>query len=472
MSKRIDNLMKNSVVFMIGNFASKILIFLLLPLYTNVLNPDEYGEVDIYINLLAVLFSIVSLQAGESVFRFIVDAKDEQEKTSVISNAFVIALFGIAAFSVGMFIFGQVTNFKYTLVFILYVAFNIFSVFCQQTIRGLNYTTLYSTVGVLATIVQILGNIIFIFICKMGAASLLWAHVITFIFVFICILVKCRLFRYFKIEAVKLDILKEHLKFNLPLLPNALCIWGVSSLGRYLLLFFYSTSEVGLFAFATKFSQFLIAINSVIFFAWQQSALSEYNSEDKNEYATDIFNKFISLELGAISMMIPCVKFLIFTVMGEQYRLAWTYVPIFFFGALLTFCGDFVSIGFFGAKKTNTVFFASLASLLVYFFVGYFGVKYWYIWGVGIAYVLSKIVYYIVLQVRVKKYLYAKPKLNKIAIPSIMVAGSMVTYYLVDSFYCLLGLTVFFGVLTIVTNLEFIKEMLSILFGKFSKKKN
>ena len=121
MSKRIDNLMKNSVVFMIGNFASKILIFLLLPLYTNVLNPDEYGEVDIYINLLAVLFSIVSLQAGESVFRFIVDAKDEQEKTSVISNAFVIALFGIAAFSVGMFIFGQVTNFKYTLVFILYV---------------------------------------------------------------------------------------------------------------------------------------------------------------------------------------------------------------------------------------------------------------------------------------------------------------------------------------------------------------
>ena len=229
--------------------------------------------------------------------------------------------------------------------FILYVAFNIFSVFCQQAIRGLNYTTLYSSVGVFATIVQILGNIVFIFVCKMGASAMLWAHIITFIFVFVCILVKCRFFRYFKIKAVKSDNIKEHLKFNLPLLPNALCIWGVSSLGRYLLLFFYSTSEVGLFAFATKFSQFLIAINGVIFFAWQQSALSEYNSEDKNEYATDIFIKFISLELGAISIMIPCMKFLIFTVMGEQYRLAWAYVPIFFFGDLLTFCGELVSIG-------------------------------------------------------------------------------------------------------------------------------
>ena len=57
------------------------MIHLLLPLYTNVLNPDEYGEMDIYINILAVLFSIVSLQAGESIFRFIVDAKDDKEKT-------------------------------------------------------------------------------------------------------------------------------------------------------------------------------------------------------------------------------------------------------------------------------------------------------------------------------------------------------------------------------------------------------
>ena len=472
MSKRINNLMKNSAVFMVGNFASKILIFLLLPLYTNVLNPDEYGEMDIYINILAVLFSIVSLQAGESIFRFIVDAKDDKEKTSVISNAFAIAFFGVTAFSLGMLIYGQITNFKYTLVFILYVAFNIFSVLCQQAIRGLNYSVVYSSVGVLATLVQVLGNIIFIFVCKLGAASLLWAHVITFVFVFICILFKCNIFNYFKISAVKLNIIKEHLKFNLPLLPNALCIWGVSSLGRYLLLFFYSTSEVGLFAFATKFSQFLIAINGVIFFAWQQSALSEYNSEDKNEYATDIFNKFISLELGAISMMIPCVKFLIFTVMGEQYRLAWTYVPIFFIGALFTFCGDFVSIGFFGAKKTNTVFFASFASLLVYFVVGYFSVKPWYILGVGIAYVLSKIIYFIVLQIRVKQYMYAKPKLKEIALPSLMTIASMVLYYVIDSFYCLIGIAFVFGILTLFINREFVKEIISSLFGKFLKPKN
>lgn len=472
MNKRFDNLMKNSVVLMLGNFSSKILMFVLLPLYTNVLDPTEYGEMDIYINILAILYSIVSLQAGESVFRFIVDAKDDNEKTSVISNAFVIAVFGVSIFTIGMLIFGTITGFQYTLAFILYVAFNIFSVFCQQAIRGLNFTAIYSSVGVLATIVQVLGNIIFIFVCKIGAASLLWAHIVTFIFILVCILVKCRFFNYFKAPAIKLSIVKEHLKFNLPLLPNALCLWCVSSLGKYLLLFFYSTSEVGLLAFATKFSQFITAINGVIFFAWQQSAISEYNSEDKNEYATDIFNKFISLELGAISIVIPCVKLLIFSVMGEQYRLAWVYVPIFFIGALFNFCGDFVSIGFFGAKKTNTVFFASLAALVVYFITGYFSVKYWYILGVGIAFTLAKFVYFMVLQIRVKKYMYAKLLIKKLAFPGFVMLVSMVLYYVVDAWYLLVVVAVLFGGLTVITNREFIKVVFSSLFNKFLKKNN
>lgn len=472
LNQRINNLMKNSLVFILGNFASKILIFFLLPLYTNVLDPNEYGEMDIYINILAILFSVVSLQAGESVFRFIVDAKTEEEKTSVISNALVSAVVGILSFALGMTVFGAITGFKYTFIFILYVTFNILSVFCQQTIRGLNLSFLYSSVGVLATLVQLTGNIVFIVIFKMGAVSLLWAYIITFVFTFLFISLKCRFYKYIKLSAIKPSIIKEHLKFNLPLLPNALCLWGVSSLGKYLLLFFYSTASVGLYAFATKFSQLIAAINGVIFFAWQQSAISEYNSEDKDEYATEIFNKFIALELGAISVIIPIVKFLVFTVMGEEYRMAWVFIPIFFIGALFQFCGDFVSIGFFGAKKTNTVFYASMASLLIYFATGVFGVKYWHIAGAGLSYSVSKLAYYIILQIRVKKYLYAKPLVKKLIVPTVMSLASAALYYSIDSFILLIFASLVFAGLTVFINRDVIKEIISMILGRLSKKKN
>lgn len=462
--------MKNSIIFMVGNFASKLLMFFLLPLYTNVLEPSEYGEMDIYINILAIFYSVVSLQSGESVFRFMVDAKTENEKISVVSNSLIIAIFGMTIYTIGMLLFGWITDFKYTLVFILYVIFNIFAVFSQQIIRGLNYTKIYSTVGVLSTLVQVAGNILFIFVCGLGAVSLLWAHVLTYIFIFVVLLIKCKFFRYFKPSYIKLGLIKEHLKFNIPLLPNALCIWGVSSLGKYLLLVFYSTSEVGLLAFATKFSQLISAVNGIIFLAWQQSAISEYESEDKNEYATDVFNKFISLELGITSAIIIFVKFLIFTIMGEEYRLAWIYVPVFFIGAIFNFCGNFASIGFFGAKKTNTVFFSSLAAVVVYLIVGYFGAKEFYILGVGVAYALAQFIYYLVIQIRVKKYMYAKPLLKKLLVPLIMFISSVLLYYVVDTWYLLIVVAIGYGCLTLMVNRGFIKEVLSSLLGKIGKK--
>lgn len=455
---------------MVGNFASKLLMFFLLPLYTNVLEPSEYGEMDIYINILAIFYSVVSLQSGESVFRFMVDAKTENEKISVVSNSLIIAIFGMTIYTIGMLLFGWITDFKYTLVFILYVIFNIFAVFSQQIIRGLNYTKIYSTVGVLSTLVQVAGNILFIFVCGLGAVSLLWAHVLTYIFIFVVLLIKCKFFRYFKPSYIKLGLIKEHLKFNIPLLPNALCIWGVSSLGKYLLLVFYSTSEVGLLAFATKFSQLISAVNGIIFLAWQQSAISEYESEDKNEYATDVFNKFISLELGITSAIIIFVKFLIFTIMGEEYRLAWIYVPVFFIGAIFNFCGNFASIGFFGAKKTNTVFFSSLAAVVVYLIVGYFGAKEFYILGVGVAYALAQFIYYLVIQIRVKKYMYAKPLLKKLLVPLIMFISSVLLYYVVDTWYLLIVVAIGYGCLTLMVNRGFIKEVLSSLLGKIGKK--
>ena len=46
---RYKQLMKNMGLLTIGNFASKLLSFLLVPLYTNVLTTKEYGTFDIVV---------------------------------------------------------------------------------------------------------------------------------------------------------------------------------------------------------------------------------------------------------------------------------------------------------------------------------------------------------------------------------------------------------------------------------------
>ena len=462
--------MKNTVVFTIGNFSSKILVFLLLPLYTNYLNPAEYGEVDIYINILSIAYSFVSLQTIETVFRYIQDAKNDREKDEVISNSLIVALAGIAVFAIGMTIYGTIVDFPYTFVFILYVAFNILAQYCQQAIRGMNSTVLYSTVGVLSTFVQLASNIIFIVICHFGAVSLLWSHVVTSLFILLAILLKCNILKHFKFSAIKFSVIKEQLGYSIPLMPNAICIWGINSLGRYLLLFFYTTTEVGLLSFATKFSQALGMVNNIFFMAWQQSAISEYNSKDKNEYATEVFNNFLSLLLSAAAILMPAIKFLTFTIMGDEYRIAWVYVPIFFLGTIFNACERFVSMGFYSAKKTSTVFITSLIALAIYFGVGYFAAKEWYIWGVGIAHALSEFVYYLIMHFKVKKYMHVSVKVKKLILPVLIVVVSTVLYYLVDSIYMLILVAAAVAFASLFANMSLFKGLIRMLLGKFKKK--
>lgn len=466
LENRNRNLVKNSIIFMIGNFSSKILIFFLLPLYTHYLNPAEYGEFDIYINILSMLYCFVSLQSIEIIYRFIQDAYDDLSKSEVISNSLFITVIGILIFSIGMIFIKIWTGFPYAYIFILYTTWNIIAQFCQQCIRGMNRSALYSITGVLSTFIQVASNVLFIVVFQLGAISLLWAHVITYFFISLIILAKFNVFKYFNYRSINLRIIFDQLRYSVPLMPNALCLWGISSLGRYLLLFFYTTTEVGVLVFATKFSQLLGVVNSVFFMAWQQSAITEYNSSDKNQFASSIFNKFLLLQISAVAVFFPIIKILVFTIMGEAYRIAWPYIPLFFIGIMFNAYANFVSMGFYGAKKTNTVFIASFVAIALYFLLGYFGAEYLYIWGVGIAYMISQIVYFSIMHIKVRPYMHIIIQYKKNLFPLITLSFSTLIYYLIQEIWVLAIVTV----LLVILGIYFNKELLVKLLGLIKRK--
>lgn len=466
---RSSKLVKNSFVFFIGNFASKLLSFFLLPLYTHYLTNSVYGEFDIFINILAIAYCVVSFQSIEVVYRYVQDCKTEEDFQSVITNSFIISVAGISCFALLMFLLNLLFGFEYWLVFILYTSSNIFAQFCQQCIRGLNRTILYSSVGVLATLAQVLFNVIFIVCLNMGGVSMLWAHVGTFIIICIAILLRCNLLRYITLKAYSPKVVKEQLKYGLPLMPNALCLWGISSLGRYLLLLFYTTAAVGILAFSSKFSLLLGVVNSVFFLAWQQSAISEYNSSDRDEYASSVFDAFVKLQITGICVILPMIKVLIFSIMGSTYQEGWIYVPLFFIGIMFNAFANFVSMGFFGAKQTKSVFYASFLGILVYISVGYFGAKYLYITGVGIAYILSQLVYFIVMKFKGAKYMKVNIHYKShLGIVWVLIC-SLVTYYLTNNLFILIGWCITYSLFGLYFNKTLLKKLCGMVVTKVKR---
>ena len=75
MDNRYKYLIKNTGVLTISNFSSKILTFLMVPLYTNVLTTAEYGTYDLSISTVSLLTPILSLNVVDGVMRYSMDAR-------------------------------------------------------------------------------------------------------------------------------------------------------------------------------------------------------------------------------------------------------------------------------------------------------------------------------------------------------------------------------------------------------------
>ena len=72
------NLIKNTLVLLIGKISVQFISFLMLPLYTGVLSTNDYGIIDIVLTYVALFSPVVTLQLEMSVFRFLVDKRSKE----------------------------------------------------------------------------------------------------------------------------------------------------------------------------------------------------------------------------------------------------------------------------------------------------------------------------------------------------------------------------------------------------------
>ena len=92
-NNRKHYLMKNTIIFTLGNLGSKLISFFLIPLYTNVLTTAEYGVIDLVATVGTVAVPIFTLNICEAVMRFALDKDANTKKITQIGTR--VLLIGI-----------------------------------------------------------------------------------------------------------------------------------------------------------------------------------------------------------------------------------------------------------------------------------------------------------------------------------------------------------------------------------------
>ena len=77
---RERNIAKNAFIFTAGKVAAQFIGFLLLPLYSALLTPEDFGTADLINTLVFLIIPFVGVQMDTALFRFTVDCRENRDK--------------------------------------------------------------------------------------------------------------------------------------------------------------------------------------------------------------------------------------------------------------------------------------------------------------------------------------------------------------------------------------------------------
>lgn len=72
---RLKRFLQTALTYFIGNILSKLITFVLIPIYTNKLTPSEYGNYDLVITIITLLFLLPFFKFGMVCFDFRLNAR-------------------------------------------------------------------------------------------------------------------------------------------------------------------------------------------------------------------------------------------------------------------------------------------------------------------------------------------------------------------------------------------------------------
>src|SRR5262245_37416915 len=104
MASDLSRFAKHSGIYAVGNALNRLGAFVLLPLYTRYLTPSEYGTLELFYALSALISTVLAVGLSHARLRFYFDHKDEANRHSVVSTNFLasLAISAVGAVAVGL----------------------------------------------------------------------------------------------------------------------------------------------------------------------------------------------------------------------------------------------------------------------------------------------------------------------------------------------------------------------------------
>lgn len=413
MLSKLKELTKDTAIYGISTMVGRFLNFILVPFFTNIFDPNEYGYVMLlyaYIGLFNIIFvyGLESAFLKYAAFKDIGDDKDNFSTpylsilfTSILFTSIIILLRIPIGYAISL-----PDNYNYLIIYsALIIFFDSNASIPFLKLRLERKAKYFSVLKILNITINIAANFILILKFKLGIEAIFISNLIasslTLVFLLPTIL------KNFKPKIHSL-LYKRLLKFGLPYLPAGLAVMIVQVIDVPILQALTNVDTVGIYKANYKLGIFMMLFVSMFQYAWQPFFLNNAKEENAKEIFSKVLTYFTvvgSVLLIILSLFISelvKINFAGFYLLGEKYWSGISIVPIILLGYFFNGLYVVFSAGIYIEEKSIFAPIVTGLGALVNVAVNYALIPWINIIGAALATLASYIVmatgYYIVTQ--------------------------------------------------------------------------
>jgi O-antigen/teichoic acid export membrane protein len=358
------------MIYTFSSILSAAIPFLLLPILTRYLTPEQYGQIAMFNIFTAALAAVIGLSIhGAANRRFFDENVTSVELSRFNGNCFFILLTS-TLLVLFLFVFIDYYLANYLGIPVIWIYLGILSVFCtfvlnlrlgQWQIRG--KAKLYGAFQVLNSFVVLSFSLLFVIFLHLGPSGRIYGIVLTSLLVGLvsfCTLLNDKLFLF---EYNRQDI-NEALSFGVPLIPHVLGGFLLLSVDRLVINKELGLEMTGIYMVAVSLGGALnIIFNSInkAYSPWLFGQLKEDNQAKKIKIVKKTYIYFVFLILMSL-LAFFIAPHILKLIVGEKFHQAAEVLPIIVIGQVFLGMYFMVTNYIFYVKKTKYLSYVTISS--------------------------------------------------------------------------------------------------------------
>lgn len=441
MFDKLKELTKDTAIYGVSTMVGRFLNFILVPFYTNIFLPADYGVIQIIYAYIAILnivyvYGLDSAFLKFAAFKEIGDDKDNFSTPyiSIFISSLILSLLVIINVNSIASNLGVPDEYHYLIflaVALLFVDAN--GVIPFLKLRLERQAKRFSLYKILNISTNILLNLYLILILNWGIEAILISNIIASVVSLLLLL--STIIKNFRLS-FHVHLFKRLMKFGLPYLPAGLSVMIVQVIDVPILEKLTNLITVGVYKANYKLGIFMMLFVSMFKFAWQPFFLQNAKEPNAKEMFSKVLTYFTlvgSIILVVLSLFISdlaTIQIAGYSLIGSMYWGGLQVVPIILLAYLINGMYVIFSAGIYIEEKSIYVPLIAGSGALVSIIANFALIPILDINGAALAtlasYTVMAIGYYVVTQ----KYYYVKYEFKRIGKLFLGILVIAIIYYL------------------------------------------